>query len=155
MVFNHVPRDSTLFFVCPSVGPSVRRSISPCVHYSVGPSEGWSIQPVFFSFLVTYTHFYKRLCRSVHWSVRRSVRRSFRRSIRRSVCWSKMHKSKSGNMIVLDALLGISVGEGAWAVDRGWMPLPTRPQRYCDPASLVTLGNSEDLVQNQYFIHRS
>ena len=21
----------------------------------------------------------------------------------------------------------------------GWMPLPTRPQRYCDPASLVTI----------------
>ena len=25
----------------------------------------------------------------------------------------------------------------AWGVDGGWMPLPTRPQRYCDPASLV------------------
>ena len=22
-------------------------------------------------------------------------------------------------------------------MDGGWMPLPTRPQRYCDPASLV------------------
>ena len=26
---------------------------------------------------------------------------------------------------------------GAWVMDGGWMPLPTRPQRYCDPASLV------------------
>ena len=26
---------------------------------------------------------------------------------------------------------------GAWGVDGGWMPLPTRPQRYCDPASLA------------------
>ena len=26
---------------------------------------------------------------------------------------------------------------GAWGVDRGWPPLPTRPQQYCDPASLV------------------
>ena len=28
-------------------------------------------------------------------------------------------------------------GWGAWGVDGGRMPLPTRPQRYCDPASLV------------------
>ena len=27
---------------------------------------------------------------------------------------------------------------GGWGVDGGWMPLPTRPQRYCDPASLVS-----------------
>ena len=26
-----------------------------------------------------------------------------------------------------------------WGVDGGWMPLPTRPQRFCDPASLVVL----------------
>ena len=26
---------------------------------------------------------------------------------------------------------------GAWGMDGGWMPLPTRLQRYCDPASLV------------------
>ena len=26
-----------------------------------------------------------------------------------------------------------------WGADGGWMPLPTRPQRYCDPASLVTI----------------
>ena len=26
---------------------------------------------------------------------------------------------------------------GSWGVDGGWMPLPTRPQQYCDPASLV------------------
>ena len=30
---------------------------------------------------------------------------------------------------------------GAWGVDGGWMPLPTRPQRYCDPASLVLFIN--------------
>ena len=27
----------------------------------------------------------------------------------------------------------------AWGIDGGWMPLPTRPQRYCDSASLVLL----------------
>ena len=26
---------------------------------------------------------------------------------------------------------------GALGVDGGWLPLPTRPQRFCDPASLV------------------
>ena len=26
---------------------------------------------------------------------------------------------------------------GALGADGGWLPLPTRPQRYCDPASLV------------------
>ena len=26
---------------------------------------------------------------------------------------------------------------GALGVNGGWLPLPTRPQRYCDPASLV------------------
>ena len=32
-----------------------------------------------------------------------------------------------------------NVGEcGSWDVDGGWMPLPTCPQRYCDPASLVS-----------------
>ena len=28
---------------------------------------------------------------------------------------------------------------GAWGTDKGWMPLPIRPQQYCDPASLVLL----------------
>ena len=27
---------------------------------------------------------------------------------------------------------------GVLGVYQGWLPLPTRPQRYCDPASLVT-----------------
>ena len=26
---------------------------------------------------------------------------------------------------------------GGWGVDRGWMPLPTRPQQYRDPSSLA------------------
>ena len=29
---------------------------------------------------------------------------------------------------------------GAWGMDGGRMPLPTRPQRYCDSASLVVLS---------------
>ena len=31
---------------------------------------------------------------------------------------------------------------GALGVDGGLMPLPTRPQRYCDPASLVIRINN-------------
>ena len=27
-----------------------------------------------------------------------------------------------------------------WGEAGGWMPLPTRPQRYCDPASLVKVA---------------
>ena len=37
-------------------------------------------------------------------------------------------------MSVLKGALG-----GALGVDGGWLPLPTRPQRDCDPASLVLL----------------
>ena len=38
-------------------------------------------------------------------------------------------------MSVLDVFVYVW---GAWGMDGGWMPLPTRPQRYCDPASLVS-----------------
>ena len=30
--------------------------------------------------------------------------------------------------------------DGYLGVDEGWIPLPTRPQQYCDPASLITVG---------------
>ena len=47
------------------------------------------------------------------------------------------HRVKSRKMSVLDTFCAcLSVGVG-WGVDGGWMPLPTRLQRYCDPASLV------------------
>jgi len=68
-----------------------------------------------FTFLVADTQLYKRLCPSVGpwWS---SWKRAF--SILFVYVW------------VLDV---------GWGVDGGWMPLPTRPQQYCDPASLVVL----------------
>ena len=31
---------------------------------------------------------------------------------------------------------------GAWDVDGGWMPLPTRPQRYCDPRVICSVIKS-------------
>ena len=31
----------------------------------------------------------------------------------------------------------VCVRDGGWGVDKDWMPLPARPQRHCDPASLV------------------
>ena len=41
-------------------------------------------------------------------------------------------------MRILDTFcVCLCVWDGGWGVDWGWMPLPTRPQRYCDPASLV------------------
>ena len=41
----------------------------------------------------------------------------------------------------------VSVWSGVLGVDGGRMPLPTRPQRYCDPASLVLFvrSNQEQL----------
>ena len=39
-------------------------------------------------------------------------------------------------LFVYVSVLGGGLG-GALGVDGGWLPLPTRPQRYCDPASLV------------------
>ena len=40
-------------------------------------------------------------------------------------------------MSILDGFC-VCVGKGV-DVDGGWLPLPTRVQRYCDPASLVFL----------------
>ena len=49
-----------------------------------------------------------------------------------------------------------------WVVDMGWMPLPTRPQRYCDPASLalflfpailISVGNSH-LFRTLFLVQR-
>ena len=77
-------------------------------------------QIVLFSVFSCEPRLYKRVCPSVRWSVGPSVRgdRAFETQ---RLCLS-VFVSKCG------------VGEG---VDEGWMPLPTRPQRYCDPASLV------------------
>ena len=72
------------------------------------------------TFLVADTQLYKRLCPSVG------------RSVGPSVCG---HESKSAKTSILDAFCVCEWGSRG--VDEGWMPLPTRPQRYCDPASLV------------------
>ena len=76
-------------------------------------------------FLVADTQLYKRLCLSVgplvRWSVGPSVRE---------------HESKSKKTSVLDAFCACEWR--TWGVDGALMPLPTRPQRYCDPASLVS-----------------
>ena len=73
------------------------------------------------AFLVADTQLYKRLCPSVGPSVRRSV----------------THESKIGKQALKMLFLVCVLVVGAWGVAEGWMPLPTRPQRYCDPASLV------------------
>ena len=48
--------------------------------------------------------------------------------------WENEHFRSFLCVSVLEGRLG-----GALGVDGGWLPLPTRPQRYCDPASLVAL----------------
>ena len=47
-----------------------------------------------------------------------------------------MGKEAFLKLFVYGSELGRGLG-GALGVDGGWLPLPTRPQRYCDPASLV------------------
>ena len=41
---------------------------------------------------------------------------------------------------------------GTWGMDGGWMPLHTRPQRYCDPASLVSRDLSFDETEKRMFL---
>ena len=78
--------------------------------------------------------------------VRRSVGPSVRRSVGPSVRWS-VGPSVRGDPVekwknVIDTFcVCLCVGGGDWGVDGGWMPLPTRPQRYCDPESFVLIGN--------------
>ena len=84
------------------------------------------ILPCMLMFLVADTQLYKRLCLSVGRSVRPLVRLLVRG-----------HKLKSEEISILDAICACEWG--TCGVDWGWMPLPTRPQRHCDPASLVTI----------------
>ena len=77
------------------------------------------------SFLVVDTQLYRSLCPSVRPSVRRSI---------------EVIESKSVIMSILDTFMYVCVWSGVWSVHGGWMPLPGRPQRYCDLASLVSLS---------------
>ena len=63
---------------------------------------------------------------------RNSIRGCVHPSVRPSVGpWARVKKWE--NEFYIPAwMLGWELG-----VDGGWMPLPTRPQQYCDPASLV------------------
>ena len=106
-------------------------SIRGFVHPSIGPSaqvEKKRENEIFGSFLFADMQLYKRLCLLVH------------RSVGPLVCWSvEVIESKSGKKSVLDVFWVCVLVGGAWGVDGGWMPLPTCPQRYCDPASLVII----------------
>ena len=83
--------------------------------------------------LVADTQLYKRLCRSVGPSVGPLVRWCVRPSVTTS---RKVGKRAFSKLFVFVSELERGLG-GALGVDGGWLPLPTRPQRYCDPASLV------------------
>ena len=74
-------------------------------------------------FLVADTQLCKRLYPSVRPLVHPPVRGD------RVDKWKNVH--------FWDFLWMFVCGVEGWGVDGGWKPLPTRPQRYCDPASLV------------------
>ena len=73
-------------------------------------------------FLVLYTQLFKRFCPSVGPSVRDDL----------------VEKWKNERIKYFVLVRGGSrkVGVGGLGGDGGWMSLPTRPQGYCDPASL-------------------
>ena len=72
--------------------------------------------------LVVNTQLYKRLCLSIG----------------SSVPWSMVIKLKRGKTSIINTFyVCLCAGMGTWGVDRGWMPLPISPQKYCDPVSLV------------------
>ena len=54
---------------------------------------------------------------------------------------------KVGKRVLWKLFVYVSVLEGglggALGLDEGWLPLPTRPQRYCDPALLVIFDSLE------------
>ena len=53
-----------------------------------------------------------------------------------------MRKRAFKKLFVYVSVLEEGLG-GALGVDVGWLPLPTRAQRYCDPASLVFKDETE------------
>ena len=79
-------------------------------------------------FLDADTQLYNRLYPSVRLSVGPSVSLKL-----------KMRKKRTNDTtVVIECVcVGGSVWEGGWGEAGGWLPLPPRPQRYCDPASLV------------------
>ena len=90
-----------------------------------------------FCFWVVDTQLYKRLCPSVCPSIGPLVRPSVCPSVRplyRPSWWSSWKVGKRAFWKLFVYVWVLRVG---WGVDWGWMPLPTRPQRYCDPTSLV------------------
>ena len=108
------------------------------------------IKEISCTFLDASLHLYKGVCpfvrRSVCPSVHPSVRPSDCRSINPSVFPSIMVQKRAFSLLfvhvwVLRVLMCV----------RGWMPLPTRPQQYCDPPSLVFFIRTLHLKRNLSF----
>ena len=83
-------------------------------------------------FLIADMQLYKRLCPLVHWSV----------GLSRLRCYARIENAKNVYSGCCSWFcLWVSVLEGGWGCGwgeaGGWIPLPTRLQQYCDPASLV------------------
>ena len=101
-----------------SLSLSIHPSVRPSICLSIGRSNVFQCLLVF---LVADTQLYKRLCPSVRWSVRRSVTLKL-----------KTQETRIYNAAVFIECVWVyvSVWEGGLGEAWGWLPLPTRPQRY-------------------------
>ena len=80
-------------------------------------------------FLVADTQLYERLCPSVG------------PLIRWSVGGHLVEKWENEHFRYFVCEVCLCVKDGGWSVDGGWIPLPTRPQRYCDPHVTCFMAN--------------
>ena len=96
----------------------------------------------FTSFLVADTQLCEKLCPSLGPSVGPSVDPSVRPSVRPSIRPSSQKVECFRYFLCMFVCMMV----GEWRVDGGWTLLPTRPQQYCDPASLVFLFKSLEVI---------
>ena len=73
---------------------------------------------------------------------RNSIRGFVRPSVGPLVHWYVNTSRKVRKRMFKMHLVYLCVGVGGLGVDGDWMPLPTRPRRYCNPASLVISRDS-------------
>ena len=98
------------------------------------------------------THFDRLTLGRVTFQLR--TRNSIRGFVHPSVRWSVGPSVRPSGVIELILFAYVRVLGVGFGVDGGRMPLPTRPQRYCDPASLVhsIIHSSQirtQIIQNQ------
>ena len=129
-------------YVSPSIVMSVCQLSSQSVNYHVSLSIIKSVcqlcQSVEYHVSLSIIKSVCNLsCQSVNCPVSLSVVSVCQLSCKSVNC----HVSRSNSPSVTYALLDICVWRGlfrgGWGEDGGWMPLPKRPRRYCDPCLFV------------------